>query len=254
MPLQRRDAEQAGIVRGCVSSYLGIRQAPGIDAVRAPHLGRFLARFLEAKLLAQFFGLPSLFRLHRGQPPQFDVEPLLAHLQWRKTPIPASLAFADRLDVFDHEGCDGVERAEPAAQPQFPLPSRSRGRRQLFRVAQAMGMRLPAGRLAPAARPAHLAALLGGTLDPIDGVSLEIEVGMGSRDDTVALFLRARVDAHSYRLHLSRRGLDIEPDAEDALLPERGRLATLDPAPCPGRRRRHQGVLLVIDHRDKHRR
>src|SRR5260370_25028678 len=77
---------------------------------------------------------------------------------------------------------------------------------------------------------------------------------MSGSDDTVALFLRARVDAHSYRLHLSRRGFDIQPDTEDALLPERGRLATLDPAPCPGRRRRHQGVLLVIDHRDKHRR
>src|SRR5260370_38605799 len=101
--MQRRDAEQAGIVRGCASSYLGIRQAPGIDAVRAPHLGRFLARFLEAKLLAQFLGLPSLFRLHRGQPPQFGIEPLIAPPPARNPPTPASLAFADPLAAFHRE-------------------------------------------------------------------------------------------------------------------------------------------------------
>jgi len=55
-------------------------------------------------------------------------------------------------------------------------------------------------------------------------------------------------------LHRPRRGFDIQPDAEDAPLPERGRLATVDPAACSGRSRRHQGLLVGIDNRDKHRR
>ncbi len=252
VPLQGRHAQQAHVVRGRVPAYPRIRQAPGIDAVRTPHLRRFLARFLEAKLLSQLLGFPSLFGLDRCQCRQLGIKPVLADFQRGKTSVPTWLACRLYLDVFDYEGCDGIERAEPATEPQFPLPARFRGRRQLPRVAQAIGARLSAGCLTSAARPAHLAALLDGSFDPIDGVSLDIEIGMGGRDDAVAFLFGAWVNAHSDRLHLSRRGLDIESDTEDPALPERGRLAALDPAPCPGRGRRHQELLVVINHWDKH--
>src|SRR5713226_1710275 len=223
-----------------MSSYPRVGQAPGIDTMCTPHLCHFLARFLEAKLVSQLLGFPSLFRLHSGKRRQLGIEPLLAHFEGGKTPVPPPLSCRLCLDVFDHKASDRIQGHEPAAEPQFPLPSRLGGWRQLLGVAQAIGMRLTTGCRASAASSAHLAAHLDGLFDPSDGVSLDIEIGMGGRDHTVAFFLTTGVNAYGDRLHLSRRWVHIEPDAEDALLPERSRLATLDPASSSGRGGGHQ--------------
>ncbi len=116
-----------------------------------PHLCHFLAHFLEAKLVSQLLGFPSLFRLHRGKRRQLGIEPLFAHFQGQKTPVPPPLSCRLGLDVFDYKASDRIQGHEPAAEPQFPLPSRLGGWRQLLGVAQAIGVRLTTGCRASAA-------------------------------------------------------------------------------------------------------
>jgi hypothetical protein len=90
-------------------------KAPGVDAVGLPHLCRFLVRFLEAKLVTQLFGFPSLFRQHWSKPRELPIKPPLADFKRRKALIPSSPARRLNFNVLDHEGCDRIEGEEPTA-------------------------------------------------------------------------------------------------------------------------------------------
>jgi hypothetical protein len=84
-------------------------QAPGIDAMGLPHLCRFLVGFLEAKLVTQLLGFPSLFRQYWSKPHEFPIKPPLADFKRRKALIPSSPTRRLNSDIFDHKGCDRIE-------------------------------------------------------------------------------------------------------------------------------------------------
>jgi hypothetical protein len=115
-----------------------------------------------------------------------------------------------------------------------------------------MGTGLAARRLAVPPSPAHPAALRDGILDPIWGIGLHIERGMGSRNHTVALFFTPRINPNCDRLQVPCRGLDIETDAENTPFPERSSFAPFNPASGPGWSSRHQRLLVAIDDGYKH--
>jgi hypothetical protein len=115
-----------------------------------------------------------------------------------------------------------------------------------------MGTGLAARRLAIPPRPAHAAALRDGILDPMGGIGLHIEIGMGSRNHAVALFFTPRINPDCDRLQGAGRGLGIQTDAENTAFPERSRFAAFNPASGPGWSRRHQRLLGAIDDGYKH--
>src|SRR6266851_2386561 len=252
MPLQRRETQQAHVIRLALSTNLRLGQDPGVDTVRVPCLSQFLAAFLETKRLAQLLRLPSLFGLDRGKLCEFRVKPVLAHFEWRKTLIPPLLPTCRRFNILDDIDRHRKKRTEPAGQPQFPLPPGFCRWWQLLGVAQAMGTGLAARRLAIPPSPAHPAALRDGILDPMWGIGLHIEIGMGSRNHTVALFFTPRINPNCDRLQVACRGLDIETDAENTPFPERSSFATFNPASGPGWSSRHQRLLVAIDDGYKH--
>jgi hypothetical protein len=93
-------------------------------------------------------------------------------------------------------------------------------RGELLRVAQAIGAWLPAGSIAPPARSAHLAADRHRLGDPVNGISLQVGVRVGGGYNAVPFFFGARVDSDCNWLNVAVRRLDVEPNAEDALLPK----------------------------------
>ena len=252
MPIERRDADQARIVRRLASSDGCMREHPCVYAMRLPHLRQLFVDLFQAQLLPQLLGLEALHGLDRSQLAQLLVKPLFPNLQRGKAPIPAPLAlFRLGLDVLYDEDAHGEELTKPARQPEFPLPAGFGGRRDLLLAMLAVVARLAEGGVACPTRAAHLRALLLGFLDACAGIGLEIEIGMRRRCHDQRLLFTPGVDAHRDGWVFSRRGLDVEPDAEEAAFPEGGGLSALDPAtrPCGGRR--HQGPLLQIDHRNK---
>jgi hypothetical protein len=58
-----------------------------------PDLGRLLAGFLEAQLIAQRFRLVAPHEFQRCHSPDLFVEPVFAHFERRKRAIPAPLPF-----------------------------------------------------------------------------------------------------------------------------------------------------------------
>ena len=51
MPVKWRYADHAPIIGHGVAAYGAIRQHPGINAMRLPHFGQLLTRFLQAQLV-----------------------------------------------------------------------------------------------------------------------------------------------------------------------------------------------------------
>ncbi len=179
MPSERRDADQARIVRRLASSYGCIREHPCVYAMRLPHLRHLFVGLFETQLPPQFLRLEALHGLDRSQLSQLLVKPVFPDLQWGKAPIPAPLAlFRLGLDVFDGEDTHGEELTEPARQPEFPLPPGFGGRRDLLLAVLAVLAWLAARGVASSTRAAHLRALLLGFLDACAGIGLDIEVGM----------------------------------------------------------------------------
>jgi hypothetical protein len=252
MPIERCDADQARIVRCLASSDGCMREHPCVYAMRLPHLRQLSVGLFQAQLLPQLPSLEALHGLDRSQFSQLLVKPVFPDLQWGKAPIPAPLAlFRWRLDVLYDEDAHGEELTEPVRQPEFPLPAGFGGRRELLPAVLAILARLAAGGVACPTRAAHLRALPLGFLDACAGIGLEIEIGMCRRCHNQRLLFTPRVGAHRDGLVFSRRGRGVEPDAEEAAFPEGGGLSGFDPATRPRRRRRHQGSLLQIDHRNK---
>lgn len=63
VPDERRDAHQSRIVRRGASPHKTMSQDPAINGMRAPDLGQLLARFFQAQLISQGFGLVALHDL-----------------------------------------------------------------------------------------------------------------------------------------------------------------------------------------------
>src|SRR5258707_13164471 len=161
MPGQRADTDQPHIVWPWLASHSTVGQHPGVDTVRFPDLCQLLPRFLEPQLLTQFLGFVALFGLDRCQLREFLVEPVLAHLQRRKTTIPTTLVrFGLGGDVFHHQDAHREELAQKRCQAQFPVPAGSGGRRQLLLALLAVLTWLATRGVAPPARAAHPGATL----------------------------------------------------------------------------------------------
>jgi hypothetical protein len=84
-------------------------KAPSVDAMGLPHICRFLVGFLEAKLVSQLLGFPSLFRQSWSKLQQLTIKPPLADFKGRKALIPSSPAGRLNFDIFDHIGCNWIE-------------------------------------------------------------------------------------------------------------------------------------------------
>ncbi len=181
MPIERRDADQARIVRRLTSSYGCIREHPRVDAMRLPHLRHLFVGLFEAQPLPKLLRLEALHGLDRSQLSQLFVKPLFPDLEWGKAPIPAPLAlFRLGLDVFYNEDTHGEDLREPARQPEFPLPPGFGGRWDLLLAVLAVLAWLAARGVASSTRAAHLCALLLGFLDACSGIRLDIEIGMSA--------------------------------------------------------------------------
>ena len=205
MPIERRDADQARIIRRLASSYSCIGEHPCVYAMRLPYLRHLLVGLFETQLPPQLLRLEALHGLDRSQLSQLPVKPVFANLQGGKAPIPAPLAlFRLGLDVFYGEDTHGEELTEPARQPEFPLPAGSGGRRDLLLAVLAVLTWLAARGVTSSTRAAHLRALLLGFLDACAGIGLEIEIGMRCRCHDQRLLFTPRVDAHRDGLVLSR--------------------------------------------------
>src|SRR2546422_992207 len=139
------------------------------------------------RLLPQGLSLVALFGLDRCKVAQFRVEPLLAYFQRGKALIPSLFATRGGLDVLYHEDTDRKKLAEKAGQAQFPRPSCPGRGRQFFLALMPVGPRLTARRFSMATRPAHAARVLFRLLDSLSGLRLDIDIGMGCRDDAIAL-------------------------------------------------------------------
>jgi len=135
---------------------------------------------------------------------EFRVEPLLADFQRGKALIPSLFATRAGLDVLHHKDTHRKQLAEKGSQAQFPLPACSGRGRQCFLALMPVWPGLTARRFAPAPRAAHLRTLFLRFLDSLPGLGLDIEEGMGSRDDAVALALRSGINAHSDGLDFPR--------------------------------------------------
>ncbi len=169
-----------------------------------PDLGQLFARFLEPQLIPQGFGLVALLCLDRGKVAEFRVEPLLADFQRGKALIPALLATRAGLDVLHHEDTDRKHLTEKGGQAQFPLPACLGRRRQFFLAVLPVLPRLAAREFAIATSAAHPARGLFRFLDSLSGFRLDIDVGMGRRDDAIALALATRIDPDGDRLDFPR--------------------------------------------------
>src|SRR5260370_8268998 len=220
MPDERSNANQPPIIRSSLAANRARCQHPGINAVRFPYLNQLLARFLQAQLIPQRFGVVALFGLNRSQLAQFRVERLLAYFQRRKALIPAPFSLGASLDVFDHEDADREELAEEPRQPQFPLPACPGRRREFLLALMPIVTWLAARGLAPPARSALSSALFLRFFDTIPGFGLDIQVGMRCRENAIPLTLAAGINPHGERLDFPRCWLSIQPDPDQPAFPK----------------------------------
>jgi hypothetical protein len=252
MPAERADADQPRVIWLLLPSHSTGGKHPGVYTVHFPDLCQLFPRFLEPQLFTQFLGFVALFDLDRSQLAEFLVEPVLAHLQRRKTAIPATLVqFGLGFDVFHHKDAHREELAQKRCQAQFPVPTCSGGRREFLLALLAILTWLATRGVAPSAGAAPLGAALFRFLHAVSGLRLDVGIGVGGSGHAIAFALATRVNPHRNRLQHACRRFDIQPDAKEPSFPEMRRLAAFDPLPGSGRSSGHEWVAFLIDHRDE---
>src|SRR6266568_5022846 len=191
MPDEGSHAHQLCVIGSRWSSNRSSRQHPGVYAMSFPDLCSLLARFLETQLLPQGFRFVALLSHHGCELAEFLVKPLFAHLQRRKALIPPLLATGCCFDVLDRKNTDWKQCAEKGGQAQFPLPACLGRRREFFLALMPIVPGLATRRVSPATSATHPGRVLFCFLDSLPGLRLEIDIGMGRRDDAIALAFAA---------------------------------------------------------------